>query len=246
MQLTVLNSGSKGNCYLLTTDSGETLIIECGVKFSTVKQALNFELDKVAGCIYTHEHKDHCKGLRDTLVVGIDCYTSKGTIEACGIKHHRLHSIETKKTYNIGSFKVIAFDTIHDCNQPYGFLINHPECGNTLFITDSSYVAYKFPNLNNIIIEANYSLKKLQDKIYSGSTMEFLGVRIINNHMSLETCIEVLQNNDLKSVNNIMLIHLSDSNSDEKMFQKTVSDLTGKKITVATKGLTIPFSTTPF
>lgn len=246
MQLTVLNSGSKGNCYLLTSRIGETLIVECGVKFSTIKKALNFELDNVSGCIFSHEHKDHCKGLRDTLVAGIDCYTSKGTIDACGIKHHRMHEVQKQKEFKVGSFKVIAFSTIHDCAEPLGFLINHEECGNVLFITDSAYVNYKFPNLNNIIIEANYSLRKLEDKIYSGATMEFLGVRIINNHMSLETCIEVLENNDLKAVNNILLIHLSDSNSDEKLFKQEVSDLTGKTVYVADKGLNIHFDKEPF
>jgi len=141
---------------------------------------------------------------------------------------------------------VIAFDTVHDCSQPYGFLINHQECGNVLFITDSSYVAYKFPNLNQVIIEANYSLKKIQDKVYSGAIMEFLHNRIIKSHMSIETCIETLQNNDLSKVCNIILVHLSDSNSDEKMFHKVVSDVTGKKVHVASKGMSIDFNLSPF
>jgi len=246
MQLTVLNSGSKGNCYLLTSSSCETLIIEAGVKISTVKQALDFDLDNISGCIVTHEHLDHSKGMRDYLVAGIDVYTSQGTIDAKKIKHHRLHAIETKTPNKIGSYKVIAFDVIHDCNQPYGFLINHPECGNVLFITDSAYVSYKFPNLNQVIIEANYSLKKIQEKVYSGAIMEFLHNRIINSHMSIETACDILQATDLKAVNNIMLIHLSDSNSDARMFKNVVSDTTGKNVHIADKGLKINFSLTPF
>ena len=38
MQLHVLNSGSKGNCYLLRSLTGEVLIIECGVRFDTIKK----------------------------------------------------------------------------------------------------------------------------------------------------------------------------------------------------------------
>ena len=246
MQLHVLNSGSKGNCYLLTSLTGEVLIIECGVRFDTIKKALNFNITDVSGCIFTHEHKDHSKGLRELLMAGIDCYTSKGTIDMCGIKHHRLHEVQKQKEFIVGSFKVIAFHVIHDCAEPLGFLINHKQCGNVLFITDSAYINYKFPNLNNIIIEANYSLRKLEDKIYNGNTLEFLGVRIINNHMSLETCLDVLRNNDLKMVNNILLIHLSDSNSDEVLFKQEVSDLTGKIVNIANKGLVINFDKEPF
>ena len=64
--------------------------------------------------------------------------------------------------------------------------------------------------------------------------------------MSLETCLDVLRNNDLKMVNNILLIHLSDSNSDEVLFKQEVSDLTGKIVNIANKGLVINFDKEPF
>jgi phosphoribosyl 1,2-cyclic phosphodiesterase len=246
MKLTVINSGSKGNCYLFSSNKGEVLIIEAGIKVNDLKKTLNFELSNISGCVWSHLHKDHSKGLREFLAAGIDCYSSKGTIAACGIKSHRLHEIEKQKEYKIGSFKVIAFSVNHDCAEPFGFLIQHPECGTVLFITDSSFVGYKFPGLNNIIIEANYCLDKIQQKQYDGTIMSFLHDRIINSHMSIQTCMELLNANDLSQVNNIVLIHLSDSNSDAKQFKKKVSDLTGKTVYVAEKGLEIPFGKTPF
>lgn len=56
----------------------------------------------------------------------------------------------------------------------------------------------------------------------------------------------MLAANDLSQVNNIVLIHLSDSNSDEKQFQKEVSELTRKNVTVASNGIEIQFNKTPF
>jgi len=56
----------------------------------------------------------------------------------------------------------------------------------------------------------------------------------------------MLSANDLSQVNNIVLIHLSDSNSDEIQFQNEVSELTGKNVTVASNGMTINFNKTPF
>lgn len=246
MNLTVVNTGSKGNAYILKSDTGQVLLIEVGVKFGKIKEALNFDLNCVAGCIVTHEHADHSKGMREALVFGVDVYASKGTIEAMKLKHHRLKYMEAKIMYEIGEYKVIPFNTIHDSAEPFGYLINHPECGNTMFITDSAYVPYKFPNLNNIIIEANYSLKKIQEKLYANTMLEFLHNRIVKSHMSIETCIEVLTANDLSQVCNIVLIHLSDSNSDAKAFYNIANDITGKKIHVAEKGLSIPFNVTPF
>ena len=55
MKLTVLNSNSRGNCYVLQNDT-EALIIECGVRLSAVKKALNFNISKIRGVLISHEH----------------------------------------------------------------------------------------------------------------------------------------------------------------------------------------------
>ena len=64
--------------------------------------------------------------------------------------------------------------------------------------------------------------------------------------MNLSTCKELLQANDLSKVNNIVLIHLSDSNSNAKQFQQEITATTGKKVYVAEAGLTIDFNKQPF
>ncbi len=66
------------------------------------------------------------------------------------------------------------------------------------------------------------------------------------HHFSLENCKDMLKANDLRQVNNIVLIHLSDSNSDEKQFHKEVLELTNKNVHVASNGMVIDFKKTPF
>ena len=56
MILKVLGSSSTGNCYLLQSSEGETLIIECGVHLKEIKKALNFNIRNVAGVLISHEH----------------------------------------------------------------------------------------------------------------------------------------------------------------------------------------------
>jgi ribonuclease BN (tRNA processing enzyme) len=130
-----------------------------------------------------------------------------------------------------------------------GFLIHHPESGVILFLTDSYFSTYKFDGvaLNNVIIEANYDQVILDRKMEGGEEPRFLRDRVVQSHMSLETCKGILVANDLSAVHHIVLIHLSDRNSDEVAFTKEIRELTGKTVTVARPGLTIPnFNKTPF
>lgn len=246
MNLKVISTGSKGNAYILSNEN-EALLIECGVGIKDIKKALDFDLSKVVGCIVTHEHKDHCKSVEDILKLGITTYSGRKTWREINPDNfHRAMSIASKETIKIGNFKIMAFDVKHDAAEPLGFLIEHPDCGKTLFLTDTYYCKYTFPGLNNIIIEANYCKKIIDRKFGPDSDKEFLRNRILKSHFSLAHCKEMLAANDLTQVNNIVLIHLSDSNSDEKQFHKEVTELTGKNVTVAANGMKIDFNKTPF
>jgi phosphoribosyl 1,2-cyclic phosphodiesterase len=247
MKLQVINSNSQGNSYILENDN-ETLLIECGVRFDKIKKALGFNLNKVVGCLLTHEHGDHCFAAKDIVKSCIRLYASMGTHQSIGTDGHRYCVVvNTEESYSIGSFKVKAFDVKHDAAQPLGFLIWHPETGLILFLTDSYYSEYKFNGLNNIIIEANYCQGIMDERVKAGEDPKFLRDRTITSHMSLSTCKELLQANDLSAVNNIVLIHLSDRNSDAARFQKEVEEVTGKQVHIAKAGLTIEnFGKKPF
>jgi phosphoribosyl 1,2-cyclic phosphodiesterase len=246
MILKVISSNSSGNAYILENDQ-EALLIECGVPFRFIKQALNFNLSKVKGCILTHNHADHSKAAEEVLAAGIDVYASPGTHEAIGTyKNRRAMLALSGYPSCIGGFTVKPFDVKHDAAEPLGYLIRHSETGVILFLTDSYYSEYKFPGLNNIIIEANYCEQILDARLKSGEDPRFLRDRVIQSHMSLQTCKLTLSANDLSQVNNIVLIHLSDRNSDAKRFKLEVEEETGKQVHVARPGLEISFNKQPF
>lgn len=245
MKLHIIGSSSSGNAYALESEN-ETLLLEAGVGFQKVKKALDFNLNKIVGCLVTHEHGDHAKYAKEVVAAGIDIHTSNGTIKAMKLDSHRLHITAHGKKYQVGEFKIMAFDVKHDASEPLGFLINHPEMGNCLFITDSYYVEYVFPGLNNILIEANYDENILIERVNSGRVHPIVANRVRSSHMELGTLKTMLQANDLHQVNNIVLIHLSDGNSDAVRFQKEISELTGKNITVADRDMTIQFNKQPF
>jgi phosphoribosyl 1,2-cyclic phosphodiesterase len=245
MKLKIINSGSVGNCYILENDSC-ALVIECGVNFKDIKQALDFNLQKVAGVLITHEHGDHCKAIKDVLAAGLNVHASAGTIKAMGRHSHRFLPMLKMSKINIGEFIVMAFDVKHDAEEPFGFLIHHPECGNVLFVTDSYYVEHTFKGLNQVIVEANYCPEIVKQRAADGKLHVSVADRVFTSHMSIDTCLGLLKANDLSAVNNIVLIHLSDGNSNAAQFKRQVEELTGKTVTVAAKNTEINFSKTPF
>jgi len=244
MNLHVIGTGSKGNAYIIQNDD-EALLIECGVKFSESLKALNFNTRKVAGMLISHSHLDHCKHVKEVIKAGIDVYCLKETSDTFGKTSHRINNVLSGKTFMVGNFKVAAFDLKHDV-PCLGFIVEHAMIGRFCFITDSYYCEYKLPLMNNMIVEANYCDTILQARLDAGEEPSFLRDRVIRSHMSLQTCKQLLQANDLKNVFNIVLIHLSDRNSHALRFQKEIKDLTAKKVTVAENGTVIPFGKTPF
>lgn len=248
MKLSILGSSSSSNCYVLHNDK-EALIIEAGVTIQNVKKALDFNISKVVGCFVTHEHGDHSKYVEQYLKASIDVMSSKGTIDNIVIKGNRKPlAIEKYRILQYGSFRVFAFDTQHDCREPIGFLINHSEIGILLFATDTYYLKNTFPNtnINNIMIECNYLTSLLNENVSNGKIHKVQRKRVMQSHMSLETLKETLKATNLTNVNNIILLHLSKKNGNEKLFKEEIEFLTGKRVTIAKKGVEMTIDKTPF
>jgi phosphoribosyl 1,2-cyclic phosphodiesterase len=246
MKLLTLKTGSSGNGYLLYNDR-ECLILEAGVKLSEVKKAIDFNISIINGLILTHLHQDHSKYIEQYLDSAIPCYASQGTVETIKYKgQRRPYVCKSGVQLKVGNFTVLPFDVIHDCVEPFGYLINHRETGNVLFITDSFYSEYTFKGLNNIIMEVNYDPEILDKNIESGKLHPGIRRRIITSHLGINTAIEMLKANDLSQVNNIVLIHLSDGNSHAENFKKAVEETTGKTVTIADAGVEILLNKYPF
>lgn len=246
MELKILGSSSAGNCYVF--DNGkEALVVECGISFNKVKETVNFDISRIVGALVSHEHGDHAKEVQKFIDARIPAYMSNGTAESLSLDDNRLVcKMGECGVYHVGNFKVYPFSTQHDAAEPFGFLIFHKEMGTVLFATDTYYLAYTFNGLNNILIECNYRLDILDANIAAGRIPEKLRYRTIKSHCSFDTCKETLLANDLSLVNNIVLIHLSDGNSNAKEFQQGIHEATGKTVHIAEKGMTLNFNKTPF
>ncbi|MCF8360737.1 MAG: hypothetical protein K9H26_18425 [Prolixibacteraceae bacterium] len=245
MQFITVNTGSSGNGYILKASDGDSLIIEAGCPLKKVKEAIDFDMNGLDNLIFSHLHLDHSKYLKEYFNAGINCYTGISTFNEYTGKHHRLKAMEFQKFYKIGSFKVACFPVVHDVSNVC-YLIKHEESGPILFVTDTHYIPYTFSGLSQIILEVNYSIDIVDQHLLEGNGNYIVRNRVLNSHMELETAKEFLRRTGTGSTVNIALIHLSESNSDQFLFQKEIEGLTGKNVCVASPGLNINFDRTPF
>lgn len=231
IEISVLSSGSRGNCYQV--DGGSPLLLECGVRFQEIQKWMGFRVQDLVGCLVSHEHQDHAKAVRDMLRAGVDCYMSQGTREALGVSGHRVHLVKALEQFAVGEWAVLAFDAVHDAPEPLNFLLAHRSGIKVAYITDTAYCKYRFRGLTHILIEANYALDLLSQNVQNGTVPVDMKKRLLKTHMSLETCKGFLRANDLSKVEAIYLLHLSDGNSDAERFKREVQELAGKVVYVA-------------
>lgn len=237
-----MNSGSKGNGYLVYDDS-EALVLECGVPYSSALKALDFNRKKIAGALVSHEHGDHSKYVSQYLDAGIPVFTSAGTIEGLrNTSKFKPTPVKAREVFQVGGFKVLPFETQHDCREPLGFVIGHSGLGALLFATDTYFLRYKFNGLTQIMLECNYDVGILDKNVADGVVNKKVRDRVLTSHMSLANAVMTLKANDLSRVSNIILMHLSENNADPEKFRAEVEAETGKIVYVAEKGLDIDLS----
>lgn len=245
MKLNVLGSDSNGNCYILQTDK-EALIIEAGVRFIEVKKKLKWQLSKVVGAVISHEHNDHAKYIKDFIASGITVMALEDVFRAKGIDSLSFRKdIKPMHGYVIGGFRVFAIPVCHDV-PCLGFIIEHEDMGRLLFVTDTMMLEYKVPGLNHVLLEANYAEDILDAKIEAGTVPASTKPRLVSSHMEIETTKGILRANDLSGVNEIVLIHLSNGNSNEKRFIHEVQEVSGKPVYVACAGMVLNLSKKPY
>lgn len=234
-------SGSSGNSYLID-DGHSQLIIECGMSFKKVQQEMAFDFSKVVGCLISHEHRDHCKYVKQFIEkTGIDFYATEGTLNGLfddsvlrlsQNDYYRMNKIYYKETTKIGSWYVTPFETKHDVNEPCGFLIDNTSGDRLVFITDSYYVKYKFPNVSHMMIEANYDKEIIDSYMTSGFELKRKG-RLMESHFDFQRTLDFIKTNQSERLQEIWLLHLSDSNSDERAFKQRTQEVTGVPVYIA-------------
>lgn len=247
MKLRVLGSSSSGNCYLIEASKDDKLVLDAGINFKDVQKELNYNFNGIQGVLITHEHMDHLKYATNFALYGIDIYASAGTFEKLDLKGHRFKVIKALKQFTIGNFTILPFDTQHDAAEPLGFLIQHKITGEKLlYATDTYYIKYKFSKLNYLLIECNYNAEIAKENANNGVINKTRYSRLLESHFSLDNLLKFLKANDLSYAKNIILCHLSDTNSNQNIMKSRVYEETNINTTIARPGLELELKLYPF
>jgi len=225
-----LASSSLGNAYLLES-GGRRLLLECGITFKSLRQKLNYQVASLDGCLISHSHGDHSLSIHHLMRAGVDIYCTHQTFKGCGAtnSHHRFIPTGLQYPFQIGEqWKVIAFETVHDCPGSVGFQIVDPEGDRLVFLTDTGYCRFTFSGMNILMVEANFSEAILRRNVEAGLLDKSRAKRIRENHFSIERVIDLLKaNKELNRLREVRLLHLSSGNSDAAMFKRMVQEIVG-------------------
>lgn len=123
----------------------------------------------------------------------------------------------------------------------YGFFITHKEIGNAVYLTDTEYCKYRFPKLNQIIVECNYDKRLIPDDHAARS-------HILKGHLELQTAKAFILANKTANLRNVILVHTSAENMDIGVMEREIKEVCGDSVNVnvAKAGKSIPIDRFPF
>lgn len=211
MRLKCLGSSSAGNCYTLTSDSGETLILDCGIPIKDIKKGLDWNIRNVVGCIVSHVHADHSKSVKDFEAMGIPICKPYETL--------LMNQFLANSYFTVRIFDLTTIDgswTHTDADGTpcpiFGFLITHKEMGRLLYITDCEVIKWRFKDIDHILLGVNYDKDMVDCSNPSKNNHVFRG------HLSIDTACDFVKANYSDRLQNVIMCHLSSENSDRDSF----------------------------
>lgn len=233
MELTVLASGSKGNCTYLQGEQG-ALLIDAGLSArETLRrlEAAGGDATRIEAILVTHEHIDHVRGV-DVLArrLGVSVYATGGTLEAFTAKC-RGTTAETRQcrcgeTFSVGDFSIEPFAASHDAREPCGFCVAEGDlrvgcCTDTGTVTTSMFD--RLASCDAVLLESNHC----PDMLENGPYPAYLKSRIRSKrgHLSNPDAARCLQRL-ADRIHMAMLAHVSEiNNTPEKVLLSALEGL---------------------
>lgn len=231
-----LFSSSSGNSYYIGS-SGQGVLIDAGQSCKQIELAMqsnNLDLRSVRAVLVTHEHSDHCKGLKVLASrYGFKVYASEGTLNALE-RADRLSTCFSceviESTLAVGDMLIERHDTPHDSAESCAFSVTTADGARATVATDMgimrSSVREAIMRSTLTVIESNHDI----DMLKTGSYPYALKKRILSErgHLSNKACAEELPELVKSGVNRIILGHLSKENNTPLLAYNTALEALSK------------------
>jgi phosphoribosyl 1,2-cyclic phosphodiesterase len=237
VRLTILGSGSSGNCAYVETDEAR-ILVDAGFSARQIRQRLatiGRAPENLTGILITHEHADHICGLLALAEkLKLPVYCNRATQEATlwafktkwnGKKTPALNGLDgsdakgrldwrlfqTGDSFELNDVVVETFSIPHDAQDPVGFLLR-TNGTNIGFATDLGHVTKlvvdRIRMANVLVLEANHDVKMLQECVHRPWSLK---QRILgrHGHLSNEAAADAVEEIMSAELRNLYLGHLS-------------------------------------
>ncbi len=217
MKISILASGSKGNCTYIETNYTKTLI-DVGMSNLYIEKkltALGINPDDINNIFITHTHIDHIAGLKvfvkkhhPTVYL-----TSKMYEE---IKDYLIDYVIIEDKVSLSDLTVDYFKTSHDAPDSVGYIFKNND-KEFVYVTDTGYINFK--NLKKITNKDFYAFESNHDIELLMNNPNYpyqIKQRILGDkgHLSNVQCLEYLKKIVGDHTKYIVLAHLSEQNND--------------------------------
>lgn len=169
MKFTLVGSGSQGNCVIVYSNK-QALIIDLGISKKRVEDCLkNYDLalEDVSAFLITHEHFDHTSEAKMAPLEKIYGPAKNVLKDSKGYKTSELNDQNVLKNeiqISIGTFKITPFETSHDCENSFGYLIDDG-VQSLVYVTDTGYLNERYyhllKNKTYYLVESNFDPEML-------------------------------------------------------------------------------------
>ena len=231
VSVSVLASGSRGNCALVSSSSTR-ILVDAGLSGrETFKRlrGLGERTEDISAILITHEHSDHVAGLeRLAAKLNVPVYITEGThhawTRACRDTVHKddgklpelpkSEHFHAGRSFRIGDIEISPFTIPHDAADPVGFTFR-AEGIKIGFATDLGYMPVSVRNhlrgSTVLLIESNHDVERLRFGPYPWSVKQRVMSRV--GHLSNEALAEFFTNDYDGSAEYVVLAHLSEQNN---------------------------------
>jgi phosphoribosyl 1,2-cyclic phosphodiesterase len=227
LRVTILGSGSSGNCTLLETDQTR-LLVDAGLgKKETLRRlaAVGRDVDRLDGIVISHEHSDHIGSLaqvlgqwRTTVYLNEATHTEVMRIlpENSHKRLDRVEHIRAGQRFIVGDIEVSPVSIPHDAKDPLGFTFRSNGT-KVAIMTDLGYltelVKFHVRGSDCLVLESNHDLEMLKVGPYPWEVKQ--RVMSKTGHLSNLATSEFLGDTDGFDAyaRYVVLAHLSETNN---------------------------------
>ena len=246
VRMTVLASGSRGNCTVISS-GGASILVDAGLSCrETVKRmrASGEDPHQIRAIVISHEHSDHVAGLqvlarrlKSPVYMSEATYQSwrRFTRDAEGkpVNIERREHFRVGHSFSIGDITITPFTIPHDAADPCGFTFK--ASGVKIGIaTDLGYLPYSVKdnlrNCDGLMIESNHDLEMLRNGPYPWMVKQRVMSRV--GHLSNSALADFLQTDYDGNAEFLVLAHLSEQNNHPELARETAYKALGTRLSL--------------